>query len=83
MSRLALFLCYLALGICARLLFVGLSALGRKLHVKPVAVVLDVLFSAVAVTAAAVLAFLFNDGILTPYNIAAALVGFFVAAAIL
>lgn len=83
MSRLALFLLYLALGVALRLLFAGQSALGKKLRVKTVAVVFDVLFSAAAVSSIALLAFFFNDGIVAVYNLAAVVIGYLAALAIL
>lgn len=82
MSRTLLFLLYAGLGLLSRPLFVGVSALGKRLRVKPVTVVLDVLFSAVAVGAAVLAAFLFNDGILALYNVAAAVIGYALAAAV-
>lgn len=66
LSMLAIFA---ALGIVARLCYVGLSKLEKYIKLAPITIIFDFIATGCLVIAMAAIAFIFNDGILLPYMI--------------
>ncbi len=77
MSELYAFCFSLGLGIAARLLFMGVSALAKRTNLRPVTVVLDLLFTAI-VGGAFILYTIFTATVLAPYMFAALFSGFLI-----
>ncbi|MCL2675692.1 MAG: hypothetical protein FWE84_03775 [Firmicutes bacterium] len=75
MPGVALFLCCLLLGVVARLWFVGLLNMEKKIG-RPAAIVLEFLSMGLLAAVFLVIMFFLSDGVFMPFTFLAAAVGF-------
>ena len=76
MSEIYTFIFCIGLGIIARLLYLGISALEKRTDLFPVTITLDVLL-ALIIGAAFIIYIIFSGATVAPYMFAAALSGYY------
>lgn len=75
MQGVVLFLCCLLLGVVARLWFVGLLSVQKKIG-RPAAIALEFLSMGLLAAAFLVIMFFLSDGVFMPFTFLAGVVGF-------